>query len=468
MSRIDERLMHELFTEAVSRSGAVGAQLSIAQGEERLDLAVGLADARRGVPMTTETLMQIGSITKVFNATLVMSLVDEGRLALDDPIERYLPRIQIAEPNATSELTLRHLLSMTSGLDNGPYVYFGRGDDALGRYVGALGALPRHFPPGQHFGYSNAGACVAGWVASRAAGVTWERLLRKRILAPARLQHAAIADEDVGEQVVSLGHLASGEDDAPRIVLPQFLDLRARAPSGPSFALSTSDLARFGAALARGGVADSGAQLLSGPALNQMLSPEVATPVRKYGTAWCLGPCMATWGENAVWGHGGTSPTATAYLYWIPAQRGVIAFVVNTHAAMGELSRVVFDEIVPAVFGCSKPRIDVLDKPSGGLDKRRYVGRYEELGMTMEVRAGEGDTLRAHILPRPIRGEIGVTRMEQRSVLRPLGGDRFLVDPADGPDRHRGVVDTAFFGDDGAGRATNVLNLVFPMSRRPR
>jgi CubicO group peptidase (beta-lactamase class C family) len=185
MSRIDEALVRELFHGAVTRSGAYGAQLSIVKPGEQLDLAVGLADARQATRMTTDTLMQVGSITKVFNAIVVMTLVDEGLLVLDAPIERYLPGVPIAQPNASGELTLRHLLSMSSGLDNGPYVYYGRDDYALGRYVERLASLPRHFAPGRHFGYSNAGACIAGFIAARVTGVPWERLLRERILAPA-------------------------------------------------------------------------------------------------------------------------------------------------------------------------------------------------------------------------------------------------------------------------------------------
>jgi CubicO group peptidase (beta-lactamase class C family) len=465
MSTIDEALVRELFHSAVTRSGAYGAQLSIVKRGEQLDLALGLADARQTTPMTTDTLMQIGSITKVFNAVVVMTLVDEGVLTLDAPIERHLAGVPIGQPNAIGELTLRHLLSMSSGLDNGPYVYYGRGADALDRYVGGLASLPRHFAPGRHFGYSNAGACIAGCIASIAAGAPWERLLRERILTPARLQRGAILDEDVRGQVVSVGHVGSATEGLQRTIEPLFSELRARAPSGPSFALSTSDLVRFASLFTRRGITDTGVRVLSETAVEQMLSPQIATPNRKYGTAWCLGSCAGAWDDQHVWGHGGTSPTATSYLYWIPEQGGVIAFVTNTHAAMGELSTDVFDQICSAVFGCRKPRIDVAESGSASVDQRRYIGRYRELGMTMDVRPGEDDTLLAHLAPRPIPGERGITRTEQRVVLKPVGKDRFITEPMDGPDRHRGVIDTAFFGDDGDGRARNALNLVFPMSR---
>ena len=66
---------------------------------------------------------------------------------------------------------------MCSGLDNGRYVYFGADEGALGRYVASLEALPQHFPPGRFFGYSNAGACIAGHTAATTSGMPWEALL---------------------------------------------------------------------------------------------------------------------------------------------------------------------------------------------------------------------------------------------------------------------------------------------------
>ena len=97
----DESVLRHLFHEAVRRSGTIGAQLSLIKGGEQLDLAVGFADAERRVSMTTDTVMQIGSVTKVFNATVVMSLAEEGLLDLDTPVREYLPGFKVADPQAT-------------------------------------------------------------------------------------------------------------------------------------------------------------------------------------------------------------------------------------------------------------------------------------------------------------------------------------------------------------------------------
>src|SRR5262249_26257055 len=109
---LDESSLIDLFHEAMRTSGAVGAQLSISDGDQQIDLAAGFADAERGVEMTADTVLQIGSITKVFNAVVVMSLVEEGLVDLDTPVEKYLSGFKVADPDAARTLTLRHLLSM--------------------------------------------------------------------------------------------------------------------------------------------------------------------------------------------------------------------------------------------------------------------------------------------------------------------------------------------------------------------
>ena len=462
---LDEVLLKEMFNEAVARSGTVGAQLSIVKGNQQLNFAAGYANALLRIPMTADTLLQIGSITKLFNAMIVASLVDEDLLELEAPLTAYLPELQIGDSGLGASITLGHLLSMTSGLDNGPYIYFGSGADALARYVASCRSLLLHFLPGAHFGYSNAGICIAGHVAARAGKQSWEELLRDRILRPAKLSQSALLDADVENQVIAAGHIIEERDAGPTVVAPELGSLRARGPSGPSLAMSMNNLARFGRIFLSGGLSDSGLSIVSKRAIEWMTVPRVSVPTRKYGDAWCAGPVTGDWNGVRVWGHGGTSPTATSFLYWIPKLQGVVAFVLNTHAAMGAFSEYVFDAILKEAFGFSKPPIDVPDHQLPEANTDRYIGRYEDMGEALEVRSGDRGTLIAHWYSKHNPQERRRIRGIQSATLLPLGGDRFLVQPTNGVDRHRGKVDIAFFGTDDVGRTTNVLNLVFPMSR---
>ena len=465
---LNESLLADLFREAVQASGAFGAQLSISDGHRQVDLAAGFADAGRGVEMTIDTVLQIGSITKVFNASVVMSLVQDGLVDLDTPVGEYVAGFKVADPHATRTLTLRHLLSMSSGLDNGRYMYFGDGEEALGRYVAQLDTLPQHFSPGRFFGYSNAGACIAGHVAATVTGTPWETLLRERIIEPAGLSSAIVTDEDLPGKHVSAGHYL--RDDGPEIVQPTFSQDRSRGPSGACFALTTRDLARFGRTFLDHGRTDSGKRILSEASVVQMMERQIDVPNRVYARAWCLGPWWNDWNGVQLWGHAGGTPTSSSCIQWIPRHNAVIAFIVNTGTAFVDFRKLAFTKILNAAFGFTKPPTARATASNEPVNPRRYVGTYEHLGATMHVTNGKGESLNATLVPQRTVQELAQHRVSfdaaERSItLTPLGWDRFLLTAPDGPDIYNNEIDTAFFGDDGEGRATNVLDGMLAMSR---
>src|SRR5919202_5147919 len=94
-----------------------GALFAIMQGDEVVQCTAGVANLETGEPVGTDTLFHVASISKVYTATLVMQLVDEGKLDLDTPIRTYLPDFRVADDDATERVTARHLLSHTSGID---------------------------------------------------------------------------------------------------------------------------------------------------------------------------------------------------------------------------------------------------------------------------------------------------------------------------------------------------------------
>lgn len=96
------------------------------------------------MPVTTDTVFQIGSISKVFTATLVMQLVDEGLLSLDTPIAKYLPEFHVADDKTRRAVTARHFLSHSSGIDGDFFPDTGRDDDAIARLVDMSALLPGH------------------------------------------------------------------------------------------------------------------------------------------------------------------------------------------------------------------------------------------------------------------------------------------------------------------------------------
>src|SRR5262249_19665577 len=117
----------------------------------------GFASIETEQPVKPETLFQVGSISKVYTATLIMRLVDEGKLALDEPVITYLPDLKLADAQARETITLRHLLSHTSGLFGDYFDDFGLGDDALTRAIATFDTLRQQFEPGALWTYCNSG-----------------------------------------------------------------------------------------------------------------------------------------------------------------------------------------------------------------------------------------------------------------------------------------------------------------------
>ena len=147
--------------ELAAQEGVAGATLGIwADGRETL-AAHGVLNAATGVATTPDSLFQIGSITKVWTATMIMQLADEGRLSLDTTVSQVLPGVRLGQPDASAEVTIRHLLTHTSGIDGDIFTDTGRGGDCVERYVGELAQAARVFPPGVAYSTPTAGSCCS-------------------------------------------------------------------------------------------------------------------------------------------------------------------------------------------------------------------------------------------------------------------------------------------------------------------
>ena len=132
-------------------------------------------------------MFQIGSITKVWTATVVMQLVDEGLLDLDTPVVEVLPELRLADPDVTKSVTMRHLLTHTSGIDGDVFTDTGRGDDCLEKYVDAARPTRRRTTRSARPGPTATPASRSlGRVIEKLTGSTWDAAMRERLFTPAR------------------------------------------------------------------------------------------------------------------------------------------------------------------------------------------------------------------------------------------------------------------------------------------
>ncbi|MGW6690850.1 serine hydrolase domain-containing protein [Streptomyces sp. NPDC054961] len=199
----------------------VGAQVAVAVGAEFTQCSVGVENMATGRAVTPDTLFQIGSTTKVFTAVLLMQLVDAGLVDIDAPVASYLPDFRLGNERATRTVTPRHLMSMTSGIDDGPCDDPGWGPDAVRSAVETVADLPVMGQPGTGFGYSNSATNITGRIIEVLTGSTWDTALRERLLEPAGLRHSASLVEDQVYHPVAVGHIAT--EHGPRHTGPWIL-----------------------------------------------------------------------------------------------------------------------------------------------------------------------------------------------------------------------------------------------------
>ena len=179
----------------VATSDIPGVITLVEQDGRRTLAAAGLADIPRRQKIRTGDRFWIGSVTKSFMAAAVMQLVDEGRLSLDDTVEKLLP----GRVREGRKIRLRHLLSHTSGIPEymglQPFTSVVRANPRViipaRRLIAAAAKLPLEFEPGSQAAYSNTNYLVVGEILMRLTGKSLGRLLRERIFDPLGLRSTA-------------------------------------------------------------------------------------------------------------------------------------------------------------------------------------------------------------------------------------------------------------------------------------
>ncbi|MCU1602986.1 MAG: serine hydrolase [Frankiales bacterium] len=370
------------------KHGVVGATLALAQAGETVAVATGVLNVRTGQPATPDSLFQAGSITKVWTATLVMQLVDDGLLDLDAPVVTYLPGFRVQDERLTATVTTRQLLSHTSGIDGDLFLDTGRGDDALPKYVEAMADLTETVPQGQLMSYCNSGYSLLGHLVATLRDATFEQVLRERLLQPLGLTSAGMLPEEALLFGAATGHLVPPGADGP-IVTPQWGIFRSAGPAGLLHCTAT-DLLALGRLHLDGGLAPDGTRLLSQESVDAMLVPQVECPNPwQLGNHWGLGWILSSWGAHQVFGHDGATLGQGAFYRVLPGADLHIAMMVNGGRAAAAFAIAVLTEIGEELVGAGPLPYP---EPSDGvvLDPARYVGSYSREGVEHLVEQTDG------------------------------------------------------------------------------
>lgn len=193
----------DFVTEAMAQKKIPGvAVLVMRDGEIERAKGYGLANLEHQVPVTSETLFQSGSIGKMFTAAGILLLAEEGKVSLDDRLARFFPE----GPSSWHRITIRHLLTHTSGIkDYGDEFDYKKSytDDEM---LAVMQQLPLEFEPGTQWSYSNSGYLILGLLTTKVAGKHWGEFQAERIFRPLGMTTAQMISEREQRGERRIGH----------------------------------------------------------------------------------------------------------------------------------------------------------------------------------------------------------------------------------------------------------------------
>lgn len=423
MSPIDFDALQARFQALFADAPAPGAVLAVLDGDELHECALGVANLDTGVPMTTDTIFEIASVTKVYNATLAMQLADDGLLDLDAPIRTYLPQFRLADEHAAATVTARHLAAHTSGIDGDKLDDYGRGDDAIERYVDACATLEQVHPVGATQSYSNSGMVILGRVIEVLTGRPWIAALRDRLLDPLGLELTHVLPEDLAWRRLAAPHV--GGPDGPR-VLYLWDNVRSIDPCG-GISAAARDVLAFARLHLDGGVASDGRRLLSAASAAEMVAPQVALPnpydgATHWGLGWKLtlsdgGPLVAT--------HGGANYGHHARLVAVP-ERGVAAVVLANGPGIQDIAAPLLDEVLAAAGAATTTPPPVPAAPPA-VDLAAHAGVYETLVFRLELAPADGRLDGTLTFIGPSADQLPPDQLVQRLALTAVEPDLFVT-----------------------------------------
>jgi CubicO group peptidase (beta-lactamase class C family) len=237
--------VEEYMAARVARDHFSGSILIARDGKVLVSRAYGMANLEHGVPNTPETKFRLGSITKQFTAMAVLILQGQGKLAVTDKVKRFLPDA----PKPWDEITIRHLLTHTSGIPNYTesleFLKTLPVRVTLKELIGKFKDRPLDFKPGEKFHYSNSGYVVLGQIIESASGQNYASFLKSAILDPLQMH-----DTGYDNATAILRHRASGYTRRMGLVLTNcdYIDMSIPHAAGALYS-TTLDLLKWDQAL---------------------------------------------------------------------------------------------------------------------------------------------------------------------------------------------------------------------------
>jgi len=345
----------------------------------------GVTNVEHPLPVTPDTLFQTGSISKTYTGTLLMQLVEQGKVDLDAPVRKYLRDFKLRDKEVTSKVTLRHLLTHMGGWVGDYFNDFGNGDDALDKMVRDIAKLPQVQPLGTIWSYNNTGFNIAARMIEVVTKKPYEQAAQEMLFDPIGLKMSFFYPSDilfthrfvVGHQKVK---------DKVQVARPWAI---GRAGNGVGGVVSTvRDLLKY----ARFHMSSGSKNVITGKSLRAMRIPQAdAGPRGLMGITWFIRKI----GDLTIYAHGGATHGQQAYFCFIPEKDFALAILTNSDDG-GIITSAVFNTTLDLYFHVKSK----LPKPikTSASERKKYVGRYRIGTECFDLKV-KGEYLMYHHIP---------------------------------------------------------------------
>jgi len=243
------RKISSLLTREFSAGNPGGVVLVAKRGRPVFLRAYGMADIELGVPMRTDNVFGIGSITKQFTAVAILKLVEEGKVGLDDAISDYLPDFQTHGRRITIEQILTHTAGLPSLVDLDDFEKFARQDHTVPELLALTRNLPLHFEPNAGYRYSDTGYIALGAVIEKVSGMSYGDFVESKIFRPLRMNGSFYGDDSRILPRRARGYSKNSDG----VIKAPYISMSVPHAAG-SLVSTVEDLLRWDVALRKGGV----------------------------------------------------------------------------------------------------------------------------------------------------------------------------------------------------------------------
>lgn len=284
--------------------------------------------SEEGAGVTPQTPFPLASVTKSITALMTMRLVESGRLELDAPVQRYLPWFRVADPDASAEITLRHLLSQTSGLSTlSGRLSFGSTDissEALAEATRELAEIDLVAEPGEEFHYSNSNFLILGAILEAVSGRTFEELVEEEVFTPLGMTDSFTSVPTAEAHGMATMH----QYFFGRVVPVEDLPYTRRGLPLGGLVSSAADLGRFIRALLNGGTLE-GTRIVSAEGVRELFQPQAQVQDSVfYGLGWFVSERASS---PSVF-HGGDGEGFTGTVSFVPGEDWGYVLLINANS----------------------------------------------------------------------------------------------------------------------------------------